>query len=219
MNKEIDTSLLPKLYVVGGSYDYANYLLTPNDQVYMTLTHDPEEADIAMFTGGEDVDPATYNEPAGSRTHFTRRDAREILEYQFFRELEIPMIGICRGLQFFAAMEGGRLIQHSNGHAGGQHKVLFEAHGLTLPITSAHHQMVDPTRLQPDWEIIGISDRLLSKTYLDGDDTEIHGVDTEIECMYIPKAQALGIQGHPEWMDSECQTVRFWRDLIKEKLL
>lgn len=219
MNQVVNQKLLPKLYVVGGSNDYANYLTTPNDQVYMTITTDPEEADLVMFTGGEDVNPATYNEPAGSRTHFSKRDAREILEYQFFRELEIPMIGICRGLQFFAAMEGGRLIQHSNGHAGGRHAVLFERHGVTLPITSAHHQMVDPTRVQPDWEIIGISDRKLSSTYLDGDDEEINGVDTEIECMYIPKAQALGIQGHPEWMEPNCPTVRFWRELIKEKLL
>lgn len=219
MNQEVDKSLLPKLYVVGGSYGYAKYLLTKNDQVWMTLTHNPEEADIAMFTGGEDVDPATYKEPVGSRTSYSSRDKNEILEYEFFKELGIPMIGICRGHQLFAAMEGGRLIQHATGHAGNHHDVLFEHHGKTLPITSAHHQMVDPTRLKPGWEIIGISDRILSNTYLGGDDQEIHGVDTEIECMYIPEAQALGIQGHPEWMPEDCETVRFWRELIKEKFL
>lgn len=219
MQKIINKHLLPKLYVVGHSNSYANYLTEPNDQVHVVLTNDPAEADLAMFTGGEDVNPATYSQPIGKYTSFSNRDKREVEAYEFFKELEIPMIGICRGLQLFAALEGGRLVQHISGHTGRTHNVVFENYNLTLPITSAHHQMIDPTRIKQDWEILGISEQRLSNTYLDGDNKEINGIDTEIECVYFPKSQALGIQGHPEWMDANCATVKHWREMIREKLL
>src|ERR1700693_3595582 len=97
----MNNNLLPKLYVVGGSVDYAHYLLSQNDQVFLTLTKDPKEADLAMFTGGEDVNPALYNEPPGQHTYYSDRCESEVEFYNFFKENDIPMIGICRGLQVF----------------------------------------------------------------------------------------------------------------------
>lgn len=216
---QTQNSLLPKLFVVGSSFSYAEYLLEQNDVAHFDLTRDPEKADIAMFTGGEDVNPGTYGEPVGSRTHFSGRDKEEVKLFNFFRSEDIPMIGICRGHQLFAGLSGGRLIQDVTGHAGGRHLVNFEGYNKILPFPSAHHQMVDPTRMQPDWIVLGISDSLLSKRYLDGNDKEINGVDTELECVHYVKSNALGIQGHPEWMDSNSESVAFWRELIRERLL
>lgn len=151
--------------------------------------------------------------------------------FNFFAEEEVPMIGICRGLQLFAGLNGGRLIQDTTGHAGANHGVVFENYddagmptefkgtGLVLPYTSAHHQMVDPTKVKPDWQVLGYSEQLRSKHYLGGDNKPINGVDTEIECVFFPKTQCLGIQGHPEWMDPDSPSVEFWRQLIKTYLL
>jgi putative glutamine amidotransferase len=226
-----NTNLLPKLYVVGGSIGYADYLrISPRRSVQFQLTGNPAQADIALFTGGEDVDPATYGEACGDRTSYSHRDKEEIELFNFFSTEEIPMIGICRGLQFFAAMNGGRLIQDTTGHAGQNHNVIFEGYEhegmpkefkdtVTFEFTSAHHQMVDPTKVQPDWKVIGRAESRLSRYYHGGDNQEIKGVDTEIECVYFPKTQCLGIQGHPEWMPEDSKAVEFWRQLIKEYLL
>lgn len=215
----INKDLLPKLYVVGGSVGYADYLLRENNEAHFVLTGDPSQADIAMFTGGEDVNPALYKEPCNLRTSFTRRDEGEVRAFNFFKENDIPMIGICRGHQFFAAMDGGRLIQHVTNHAGCHHKILFDDYGKEFDITSAHHQMVDPTRRKKNWKILARSAELRSTTYQDGLGQEIKGVDTEIECAYFPDINALGIQGHPEWMNESDPIVPFWRELIREYLL
>jgi gamma-glutamyl-gamma-aminobutyrate hydrolase PuuD len=227
----MSNDLLPKLYVVGGSIGYASYLRSkPGRSVQFELTQNPAHADIALFTGGEDVDPATYGEQCSKTTHYTNRDKHEIEMFNFFVEEEVPMIGICRGLQLFAGLNGGRLIQDTTGHAGSNHGVIFEGYddtcmgdefkgSITLPYTSAHHQMVDPTRIKADWKILGRSETRRSRHYLGGDDKEIHGVDTEIECVFFPKTQCLGIQGHPEWMDPTSPSVEFWRQLIKTYLL
>jgi putative glutamine amidotransferase len=231
MSNNLPDRFMPKLYVVGGSYGYADYMrISPRRSVQFQLTNNPAQADVALFTGGEDVDPATYNESCGDRTSYSQRDKHEIELFNFFSSEEIPMIGICRGLQFFAAMNGGRLIQDTTGHAGKNHNVIFEGYEdtgmkqefkdtVTLPYTSAHHQMVDPTKVQPDWKILGRSEHRLSRYYHGGDNKEIPGVDTEIECVYFPKTQCLGIQGHPEWMDADSPSVEFWRQLIKAYIL
>src|SRR5579872_4118845 len=187
----LNKTLLPKLYVVGGSIGYAGYLRAMEGRsVQFELTQNPAHADMALFTGGEDVNPATYGEGCGSWTHFTNRDKHEVEMFNFFVDSEVPMVGICRGLQLFAGLNGGRLIQDTTGHAGANHGVVFEGYDdegmedrfkgtICLPYTSAHHQMVDPTKIKPDWKILGISDGRRSKHYLGGDDKPIHGVDTE----------------------------------------
>lgn len=219
-------SLNPKLYVVDGQTGYAKYLMQKQGRsVQFELTTNPTKADIAMFTGGSDVSPSIYGQKEGKYTScWPERDKMESRMFDFFAENEIPMIGICRGHQLFAAKLGGALIQHSSGHAGVDHNVIFSDYAvgkdeIILPFTSAHHQMIDPTKVKPNWKILGRSARKLSHCYLNGENEEIKGVDTEIECAYFPEVDALGIQGHPEWMDSECASVEFWRNLIKEYLL
>lgn len=223
----MNTKLLPKLYVVGGSVGYASYLLPREGrEVQVVLTDRPEQADMAMFTGGSDISPSLYNAPYGSHTYDSpSRDKHEVEMFNFFRSEEVPMIGICRGMQLFNALLGGSMIQDVTGHAGGQHTVVFDNYqdskgeSLVLPFSSLHHQMVDPRKVKKGWDIIGRSEERRSRHYLDGLDEDQDGIDTEIELIYFPEINSLGIQGHPEFMDANCESVKFWRSLIRERLL
>ena len=66
-----------------------------------------------ILTGGEDVDPAEYGEPPHPRTQrpHTARDKCELAMARAARELGLPTLAICRGIQVVNVAFGGTLIQ------------------------------------------------------------------------------------------------------------
>jgi len=82
--------------------------LTPGDRV------DLDEIDGLVLTGGADVNPARYgeervpecDEPDDKRDDFETSLVQEALSW------EIPILGICRGIQLLNVALGGTLIQH-----------------------------------------------------------------------------------------------------------
>lgn len=66
-----------------------------------------------LFTGGQDVDPAVYGE---EKTELCgeccpERDTMEKLLFDIAMKRDIPVLGICRGIQFINACLGGTLWQ------------------------------------------------------------------------------------------------------------
>lgn len=229
---------MKKVFVVGGNYNYASFL----DKY--KLVDSIKEADIVMFTGGEDVDPSLYNENKHPTT-FSNLD-RDLYEKAKFHEavdLKKDIIGICRGSQFLTVMNGGRLIQHANNHGiAGRHNIKFddkEEH----PITSTHHQMMYPYNLdKKDYRLIAVSSPNRSDVYLDGNDNDIrkfvsdkynsicvicektvkfgqenkHNCFKEPEIVYYYKTKSLAIQGHPEMMSKKDSVVIKLNEIIKD---
>lgn len=72
-----------------------------------------DRMDGFLFTGGEDVSPALYNEESSPACGPSSplRDAHETALFELARERDLPMFGICRGLQFLNVMLGGTLYQ------------------------------------------------------------------------------------------------------------
>lgn len=70
--------------------------------------------DGLVITGGADVDPARYGEPAHPATGSPRldRDAWELALLDAASETDLPILGICRGMQVMAVHASGRLDQH-----------------------------------------------------------------------------------------------------------
>ena len=70
--------------------------------------------DGLVISGGADVDPAHYGEPAHPATVKTRpdRDAWELALLDAAAEAGLPTLGICRGMQVMAVHAGGHLDQH-----------------------------------------------------------------------------------------------------------
>jgi putative glutamine amidotransferase len=191
---------MKNLFVVGGSNGYANWVLPLGFQI----TQNADEADLFLFTGGEDVNPALYNQPVGRSTYFTNRDVLEKKYFEYALNANKPMMGVCRGLQFLTVMAGGKLIQDMN-HPG-YHEFVANT-GERMYINSLHHQMalVDPsvTKLVDgeDYELIAWTERL-SKYHLDGHDLNygFPGDFKEPEVLFFPKIKAWGVQGHPEML-------------------
>ena len=203
------------------SLDYVSYL----NEKYEIIVHktkdvkNPKDIDLVLFTGGEDVNPAHYNENIGKHTHInSNRDKKEIDTFYRFKGKSF-LLGICRGNQLLTILSGGKLIQHVEGHCRDHLMVLNNS--LKYNITSSHHQMIYPFDLnEKDYELIGYSEYFQSNTYLNGDNEEIELSNNflEPEIVYYKKTNALCIQGHPEWNHCEKRTSQMCLNLIDKYL-
>src|SRR5579862_610796 len=73
-----------------------------------------EGLDGLVLTGGGDIDPALYGQARAPECEDPNH-ARDELEMRLLREAieaDLPVLGICRGLQMFNVFHGGTLIQH-----------------------------------------------------------------------------------------------------------
>lgn len=81
-----------KVYVVGNQVHYANFITTHE------LVDDINDADIIIFTGGDDVYPFLYNcKPYPTTYSNLQRDLAEREEFKKIRPDQLA-VGICRGL-------------------------------------------------------------------------------------------------------------------------
>lgn len=84
---------MKKVYVVGPAKGYAKWLANH------VLVDNIEEADIVMFTGGEDVDPSLYGCEKHPTTYSNiKRDLEEKAIFEKVRPDQL-CLGICRGLR------------------------------------------------------------------------------------------------------------------------
>lgn len=206
---------LYKICVIGNSFDYLKFL-----NIKFEIVDKIDNADIILFTGGEDVDPSLYGENKGKYTYINKlRDLAEEHTFESSRDDQLK-IGICRGSQFLTVMNGGKLIQHVNNHGiSGIHKININDEKIKeIEITSTHHQMMYPFNLnKEDYEIIGYSDKRATM-YLNGDNQNINIDKDFVECeiVYYNKTNSLCIQGHPEMMDKNKykETITYLNNLI-----
>jgi gamma-glutamyl-gamma-aminobutyrate hydrolase PuuD len=182
-----------KIYVVGGALGYANWM---QGKIVKTI----QEADLVVFTGGEDVSPHIYGEEKNPKTgNNERRDDEEAEIFRLALYLNKHIIGICRGSQFTCAMSGGRLVQHQqNPHY--IHDITTST-GEVIPITSTHHQAMYPYDMyEGNYKLLAWTEGI-SKMHENGLEKEISDKPfKEAEICYFPKTKVLGIQGHPESM-------------------
>ena len=124
-----------------------------------------DSLDGIVLSGGADIDPDYLREEALDCVSVNpRRDAQELLLVRLAVDRQIPILGICRGIQILAAALGGKLyqdirtqhdresIEHSQTIARGlpSHNVQLEKDSLlyqlfkkeTLAVNSFHHQAV-----------------------------------------------------------------------------
>lgn len=185
-----------KIYVVGGDTYYTNFIEN------VELVDSLKDAQVVMFTGGEDVTPSLYHCKKHKTTYCNRE--RDLYEKKIFQKINPKTqicVGICRGSQFLTVMNGGKLVQNVSNHAIGK------THGITdgskvYEITSTHHQMMYPFDMpESEYKILYTSYDVWSNCY-EGDSINpliIKNNEPEI-VLYERKDLpiCLAVQGHPE---------------------
>jgi putative glutamine amidotransferase len=159
--------------------------------------------DGLILAGGNDVDPAEYGaEPhAETRNTVPERDRSELALARGAVERDMPVLGICRGMQVMNIAFGGTLTQHLPDEVGHErhrpnpgsfdqsdHEVRLTAGSLaalaageTVHNTKSHHHQGVEAVAEP-FEVTGYSS-------LDGLPEAIEAPD----CRFV-----LGVQWHPE---------------------
>ena len=182
------------------------------DNVYSVES--PEKADIVVFSGGADINPALY----GCKKHYSTfyNETRDTLEVECFNKLSKNqlVLGYCRGAQLVTALNGGKLIQDVTGHASGPHFITNKE--IKFKIESIHHQMMYPFEMdENDYKILYWSASRRSKRYL-GDGIDVPPCEPEI-VLYNKEdlPTCLAIQGHPEMMNY-CNAHKILNGIIKD---
>jgi putative glutamine amidotransferase len=175
------------------------------------VKHEVSALDGVVFSGGVDIHPRYYNgqeKYAGMPSKF--KEARDEFEFELFEKAvagNIPVIGVCRGLQLINVFQKGTLTQdlaeRNNIHESFNdaqrvehdrtHKVKAEDNTLLREITtatdglvnSAHHQSIDQ-----------LGDNLVVNSY--SDDGIIEGIEWKDKS---GRPFMLALQWHPERMD------------------
>lgn len=195
---DLPAALIPEWYVDLVRAGGASVVLLPPDSDAAAL----DRLDGLVLVGGADLDARLYGASphATADAPRTTRDESELVLYRRARQLGMPVLGICRGLQVMAVAHGGSLIQNLPDEPGaGVHRERpgsFVDHEATFvdgtlaasvlgsgPVTvnSSHHQAV-----------ASAGDLTVSGWAADG----------TIEACEDPSADfCLGVQWHPEHPD------------------
>lgn len=172
------------------------------------------EADIVIFTGGVDVDPALYGEEAHKSVRFNEgRDTDDINLFLLCQEHGIPMFGVCRGAQFLHVMMGGKLYQDVDNHYG-DHPIYDRINKRMIDkVSSVHHQMVIENN---DMEILATAS--VAKERWKNPNDSVVGQGMDVEAFYYRSHCIIGVQGHPEYSNYNYYT-KWCLDLINEYVL
>ncbi len=167
------------------------------------LDHSLSLCDGLLLTGGHDVSPAVYDAEKIPQCG-TPCDLRDEMEsYLLGRALDedMPILGICRGLQFMNAYLGGTLYQD----LPTQHPSPVD-HQMTPPYDSTVHSvsLVSGTPLAKLLEVesLGVNSyhHQAVETLAPALTAAAYAPDGLVEAAYLSdKKYALGIQWHPEF--------------------
>ena len=157
-----------------------------------------DRLDAVVFTGGADLDPALYDQPVHEQTTGLRpdRDAAEVPLMRAALDRDLPLLGICRGMQVLSVVSGGALEQHLPdvvGHEGHRPEPgIYGRHGVRLAPGSLAHRLLGDEVSVPSYHHQGLASAgsLTVTGWADDESPEVVEDPT--------RRFALGVLWHPE---------------------
>lgn len=214
-NRSLET--LERAYVAAvveaGGVPFMLPVLDPTDATTVI-----EPLDGLLVTGGGDVDPARYGNPASAELQGVdiRRDAWELTLVRAAWAAGLPVLGICRGAQVINVAMGGTLVQHLPDTTALPHRVKDQPGSLVhlvrvqahsrlsaavardvLGVNSLHHQAVAE-----------VGTGLVAVAW--ADDGVIEAVEG------VGPHRVLGVQWHPELLPGEPGHAALFEWLVQE---
>jgi putative glutamine amidotransferase len=171
-------------------------ILPPDDVVAESPDELLDMIDGLILAGGSDIDPTTYGAKPDPETRATRpeRDRFELGLGTRALERDMPVLGICRGMEMMNVIQGGTLTQHLGLELHRHTPGAFTDHGVRLEpgslaarvvgdesteVKSAHHQGLDE-----------LGEGVVASGYAD---------DGVVEAIELPDREfAVGVLWHPE---------------------
>lgn len=212
--------------LIAGDYIYA-VERAGGIPVVIPLLREPERAvdfiarlDGLIISGGNDVDPLLYGERPGPKIGAVSdiRDRQDLLltEYAVSRS-EIPVLGICRGIQILNVAFGGTLYQDLESEGRMTHSFFTYprdryTHGIRIEKDSLLYELYRKEQIQVNsfhHQAVKQPGRGLTVSGV----SEPDGVIEALE--YRDHPCAIGIQWHPEMLGEACEdSVRMFRNFI-----
>lgn len=198
---EVVVNLSPRTYSLAVQRAGGLALILPPDDV---VAESPDELldmiDGLILAGGSDIDPASYGAQPHPETRgsWPERDRFEIALGTRALERDVPVLGICRGMQMLNVIQGGTLNQHVTD------LVHNDLHRHTPGAFSDHGVRLDQGSLAA--AVVGAEETEVKSAHHQGLDELGEGVvasgyseDGLVEAIELPDRDfAVGVLWHPE---------------------
>ncbi len=171
-----------------------------------------DSCDGLILSGGPDVEPDRYERPdlrSMCHTIDPERDAKEFALVERARELRLPLLGICRGMQLLNVAYGGTLVADLP-----LLRASSELHGSVDGVDATHDLHVEPGSILK--HVCGVMDSTVNSAHHQSVDriaqlftVSARSADGTIEAFEWGDATLggkpflLGVQWHPERMSFE----------------
>ena len=158
-----------------------------------------DRIDALLLAGGGDVDPALFGgEPSEAQLVDRNRDEFELALIRGALQRDMPVLGICRGIQILNVFQGGSLRNLRN------EAQVAATHGIDLDSMDAHSvEIVAGSKLG---ELLGAGPRRVNSFHGQavgqvgqGLDVAAQAPDGVVEAIEMPDRRfVVGMQWHPE---------------------
>lgn len=196
-----------RIAIVGRTKDtknYERYISSIPAVPHVTLSIGELSAcDALVLPGGGDITPAFFGERnAGSFNIDTELDILQLQAFDYACRLSLPVLGICKGMQIINVALGGTITQdlptacyhkyqgHDQYHITDilEGSCLHKLYGKYATVNSAHHQAVKK---------LGVGLQAIQWC----------PIDNTVEAVAHQTLPILGLQWHPERIDSQQTTL------------